>query len=371
MQRLHVFWQGINSEGQPCEGILIEAGGLEQIHQQLHHQGFFQLQINPVEPTQLQKSLSVAWLAEMTGQWKQLADSGLPLKDCLRFLIRSQSDPTNKFRLHNALRHLESGNSLQESFQIAQGFPDLFTRLLAVAENSDQLPTILRALQQLYVLQEQERQERWQLLRYPLTIAGFALAIFLATTILLVPLFRRLYLAQGDELFWLSASLLQLSDSLRLQPLPWLASLLTVALITISVHRKISISQILNWLPWLGRLQQTVQIQLYSQALALMTKVELPLLEALELASPLLPKNLLSRQLRIQQSLLQGRKLYQAYQEASFLNPEQLRLLDLGESSEQIAYAFQRIADHQLQQIQRDRQRLQAFLQPFFMVLVR
>ena len=243
MQRLHIFWQGINSEEQPCEGILIEAGGLEQIHQQLHHQGFFQLQINPVEPAQLQKPLSVAWLAEMTDQWKQLADSGLPLKDCLRFLIRSQSDPTNKFRLHNALRHLESGNSLQESFQIAQGFPDLFTRLLAVAENSDQLPTVLRALQQLYVLQEQERQERWQLLRYPLTIAGFALAIFLATTILLVPLFRRLYLAQGDELFWLSASLLQLSDSLRLQPLPWLASLLTVALITISVHRKISISQ--------------------------------------------------------------------------------------------------------------------------------
>ena len=27
MQALQVFWQGINSEGQPCEGILIEAGG--------------------------------------------------------------------------------------------------------------------------------------------------------------------------------------------------------------------------------------------------------------------------------------------------------------------------------------------------------
>ena len=161
MQALQVFWQGINSEGQPCEGILIEAVGLEQIRQQLHHQGFFQLQINTVEPAQLQKHLRVAWLAEMTGKWKQLADSGLPLKDCLRFLIRSQSDPTNKFRLHNALRHLESGNSLQDSFQIAQGFPDLFTRLLAIAENSDQLPNILRALQQLYVLQEQERQERW------------------------------------------------------------------------------------------------------------------------------------------------------------------------------------------------------------------
>jgi hypothetical protein len=41
LQALQVFWQGINSEGQPCEGILIEAGGLEQIRQQLHHQGFF------------------------------------------------------------------------------------------------------------------------------------------------------------------------------------------------------------------------------------------------------------------------------------------------------------------------------------------
>ena len=51
MQALQVFWQGINSEGQPCEGILIEAGGLEQIRQQLHHQVFFQLQINTVSPT--------------------------------------------------------------------------------------------------------------------------------------------------------------------------------------------------------------------------------------------------------------------------------------------------------------------------------
>ena len=101
-----------------------------------------------------------------------------------------------------------------------------------------------------------------------------------------------------------------------------------------------------------------------------MTKVELTLLEALELASPLLSKSLLKRQLRIQQSLLQGRKLYQAYQEASFLAPKQLRLLNLGESSKQIAYAFQRIANHQLQQIQRDHLRLQAFLQPFLMVLV-
>ena len=85
----------------------------------------------------------------MTGQWKKFANSGLPIKDCLHFLISSQSDRTNKFRLHSVLLHLESGNSLKESFQFAQGFPDLLARLLAVAENSDQLPTILRALQQL------------------------------------------------------------------------------------------------------------------------------------------------------------------------------------------------------------------------------
>ena len=60
MQAVQGFWQGINSEGQPCEGILIEAGSLEQIRKQLHHQGFFQLQINTVEPAQLQRPLRVA-----------------------------------------------------------------------------------------------------------------------------------------------------------------------------------------------------------------------------------------------------------------------------------------------------------------------
>ena len=68
MQELQVFWQEINSEGQPCEGILNKAGDLEQIRQQLHHRGFFQLRINTVEPAQLQKPFKVAWLAEMTGQ---------------------------------------------------------------------------------------------------------------------------------------------------------------------------------------------------------------------------------------------------------------------------------------------------------------
>jgi type II secretory pathway component PulF len=82
-----------------------------------------------------------------------------------------------------------------------------------------------------------------------------------------------------------------------------------------------------------------------------MTKVELTLLKALELPSPFLPKNLLTRHLKIQHSLLQDRKLYQAFQEASFLTPKQLQLLDLGEYSKHIAYAFQRIANHQLQQI--------------------
>ena len=67
MQKLRVFWQGINREGQPCEGVLIEAGGLEHIRQQLYHHGFFQLQFNTVEPAQLQKQLRVAWLADMTG----------------------------------------------------------------------------------------------------------------------------------------------------------------------------------------------------------------------------------------------------------------------------------------------------------------
>ena len=70
----------------------------------------------------------------MTGQWKQFANSGLPFKNCLHFLISSQSDQTNKFRLHSALLHLESGNALKKSFEFAQSFPDLLARLLAVAE---------------------------------------------------------------------------------------------------------------------------------------------------------------------------------------------------------------------------------------------
>jgi len=55
MQRLYSLLKEINSEGNPYEGILIEAFGLEQINQQLHHHGFLKLQINSVEPYQIQE----------------------------------------------------------------------------------------------------------------------------------------------------------------------------------------------------------------------------------------------------------------------------------------------------------------------------
>ena len=63
MQALQVFWQGINSEGLPCEGILIEAGGLEQIRQQLHHQEFFNCKSIPLSQPNYRNLLEyLGWL---------------------------------------------------------------------------------------------------------------------------------------------------------------------------------------------------------------------------------------------------------------------------------------------------------------------
>ena len=370
MSAVHVYWQGIDSAGRPAEGILQQEGSREKLRQQLHAQGKFQLQLWTINPHQLQRPLSAAWLLQVIQEWHQLAQSGMPLRKCLRFLIQAQSHPVHKYRLYRALQALEEGRSLEWAFRHAQGFPELFLRLLVVAENSDQLPLILQALLQLYQAEEHERRLRWKILRYPLTVLGFALLIFFATVLLLIPLFRRLYLSQGEDLFWLSGWLLHLSDSLRLQPLPWLlgslGSLLLLALLAPQIHWSHWTQRLPGW----GSLQRTLQLQLYAQALALMTQVNLPLLEALQLAESLLPDSQQVRHQRVQHSLLQGQSVFQAYQDADFFRPEQLRLLGLGESSEQLGYAYRHIAAQLQEDVQRERHRLQALLQPLSMMVI-
>ena len=67
MQELQISGRGSIAKDSLAKGFSNETGDLEQIRQYLHHRGFFQLQINTVEPAQLQKPFKLAWLAEMTG----------------------------------------------------------------------------------------------------------------------------------------------------------------------------------------------------------------------------------------------------------------------------------------------------------------
>jgi type II secretory pathway component PulF len=366
---MHVYWQSVTQSGAPSEGAFVFQGNLKALQQHLYSQGHFQLQIQVIPTRDLHRLATDEWLQNFVTQWSQLSSSGLNLIECFRFLIRDQSRPFHKFVLCDVLQQLQQGKSLQAAFGAHVYFPPLFTRLLAVAENSDQLPEVLRALQQLYQQRVKARQERLKLLRYPLTIAGFASFIFLGCVIFLIPLFRNIYQTQGDQLFWLSRGLLIMSDSLRVNALYWLLGGGALMLsLWVTRHRWSAFPW--HWLPILGNLHHSTQVLLYAHAMRLMTKVQLPLQEALKLTEPLFTGPLHESCATVRDALLQGDSIFVAYRRSKIFEDDLLRLIALGESSEQISYAFGRIAEHQTERLEQERNRLNALVEPLTMALI-
>ena len=58
-----------------------------------------------------------------------------------------------------------------------------------------------------YQFQQSIIREQKRLLNYPLVVFSIFLVLSLGSVIFMVPMFKRMYVGLGDELFWLSAYL--------------------------------------------------------------------------------------------------------------------------------------------------------------------
>ena len=365
----HYYWEGTDTNGVQHEGAL-DSETLSAANENLLSCGFFRLRFWKIERSRLHKVLNNNEVTEFLLQLHRLLKSGVELDDALGFAVHEQKNRVLSFLLCRIREDLRNGLSLSSALQRYRAFPKLVGKMIEVAESSGRLPEVLGMLLEFYQFQQSIIQEQKRLLNYPLVVFSIFIVLSLGSIIFMVPLFKRMYIGLGDELFWLTRVLLNLSDSLRIHPESWIIGTLICGTLLVAIYRTLGFSWLLNLIPGGKRLRVSVRMLFYSRGMEIMLSTGVHLQEALTLAEEMLPGLLSKRIAPVRKAVDAGKSLREAYSMVPLFSPMFVKMIALGESSGHLSSSFARIGRQNQESLKKIMAWANTLIEPVLMILI-
>jgi type IV pilus assembly protein PilC len=365
----HFYWEGSDKHGNPHEGAL-ESPNQTEAREHLQQEGFFRVRFWKIQQSSLNKVLSNSEVTEFLLQLHRLLKSGVELDDAFSFAIQEQKDRVLCFLLCRARHDLRSGLSLNAALQRYQAFPSILGKMIEVAESSGKLTDVMGMLLEFYQFQETIIQEQKRLLNYPLVIFFIFISLSLGSIVFIVPMFKRMYVGLGEDLFWMTRLLMDLSDSLRFNPTGWILGTLLFTAIIYAVYRTMGWHWLLNLIPGGRHLQEKVRLLFYSRGMEIMLSTGVHLQEALVLAEEMLPRLLRRRISPVREAVDSGIPLHEAYAMVTFFSPMFVKLVALGESSGHLPSSFARIGMQNQESLKKILSWINTLIEPVLMIVI-
>jgi len=363
------YWEGTDKQGSLHEGAL-ESHSREAAKEHLLQEGYYRVRFWKIESSRLHRVLNNNEVTEFLLQLHRLLKSGVELDDALGFAVHEQKDPVLSFLLCRIREDLRNGLSLSSALQRYRAFPKLVGKMIEVAESSGRLPEVLGMLLEFYQFQQSIIREQIRLLNYPLVVFSIFIVLSLGSVIFMVPMFKRMYAGLGDELFWLTRMLVNLSDSLRFHPESWILGTILSGILVVFIYRTLGWFWLLNLIPGGKRLQESVRMLFYSRGMEIMLSTGVHLQEALALAEEMLPKLLRKRIAPVREAVDSGKSLRDAYSMVPFFSPMFVKMIALGESSGHLPSSYARIGMQNQESLKKIMAWANTLIEPVLMILI-
>jgi general secretion pathway protein F len=356
----------LDSGGKEKKGVL-EGDTARQVRQQLRDQGWMPLDVQEASQREaksqrrtirMRRGVSATDLALITRQLATLVRSGLPLEESLR----AASQQTEKARLKSMLMAVRS--RVMEGHTLATGlgdfphvFPELYRTTVSAGEQSGHVDVVLERLAD-YTESRQQMQQKIQLaLFYPALLTLVAVVVVIALMTYVVPQVVQVFENIGQELPWLTQTLIAVSDFLRNNGI---AALLLLAAASVGIAwvlrqegPKRRFHRLLLRLPLIGRLVRGINAGRFARTFSIVTASGVPVLEGLRIAAQVM-SNLPMREAVDEATRLvrEGASIYAALDKSGYFPPMMVHLIASGESSGKLEEMLERAAVNQEREIE-------------------
>lgn len=359
------------------EGLTVDALDVEEARRQVERMGYRVLALKPkrawagVSLSRAQPFPLVLFSQELVA----LLGAGLSLMEALETLAEKERRPDLNRILQGILTRLREGQPLSVALQ---HFPMSFTPLyIATVRASERTGDLGEALTRFVAYQSQMDRVRKKLVNasiYPLVLLATGGLVMAFLLFYVVPKFSRVYEDVRGNLPFLSQLLLQWGKLLEAHGSEILmGGALAIAGSVYGITRPAVKGWIVDrlWLvPSLGNRLRVYELARFYRTLGMLLRGGIPIVQALGMASGLLPPMLRSQLSLATGDIREGKSMSHAMERHDLTTPVALRMLRVGERSGQMGEMMERIAAFYDEEIARWVEWLSRLIEPVLMAVI-
>ena len=371
----------LDAAGKQQKGVL-EGDSARQIRQQLRDRALIPVQVEPVEQKQkhaqtgwLRKGLNAYDLALITRQLSVLVAAAIPLEEAIR-AVGKQSE---KRHVQNLLMSVRSkvleGHSLAQALNQSGRFPDLYIATIAAGERSGHLDLILDQLAD-YTENRFAMQKKIQAaMIYPSILMLMSFVIVMGLMTYVVPDIVKTFDQSKDALPWITVTLMQASDLIRVSwPIMLLLSVIGVFLLlrflkTSAGHY--AFDRLILKLPLFGKLSRGINAARFASTLSILSKSGVPLVDALKIAAAVSNNWMIRDAVSLAaEKVTEGGNLANQLERCGYFPAMMVQMIKSGESSGELDRMLERASNMQDREVSTLIATLLALLEPLMLVLM-
>ncbi|MDA8382594.1 MAG: type II secretion system F family protein [Betaproteobacteria bacterium] len=278
-----------------------------------------------------------------------LLDAGLTLGEALETLTLSQADEMAAGPIERILDLLRQGQPFSSALA-AQGrlFPPLYCASVRSAERTGHLSQALSRYLAYRHQMERLKKDVVAASIYPLLLMGVGLLVIGFLLAYVVPRFATVYENAGRVPPASTRALLEIGGLLTRHGMLLFGLLFATAILLTAGFRRPEVRRILVrpfWrMPGIAEPLRVFVLARFYRSLAMLLEGGIPLVQAMETASPLLAGDLLDGEARTRRALEEGQPVSRAFAAGGLTTPVAERLLRVGERSGQLGAMMESIA---------------------------
>ncbi|MDV2991686.1 MAG: Type II secretion system protein F [Chroococcidiopsis sp. SAG 2025] len=355
----------------------------------LRSKGLFIQELKQAEEFKLSGNLSLAPLqaalakvsvkdkAVFSRQFAALINAGVAIVRSLGVMAEQCTNPKLKGALIDISSDVQQGMNLSEAMRKHPGcFDYMYVSMVQAGEVGGVLDEVMNRLSKLLEDRARLQNQIKSALTYPVAVCLFAVAIFIAMTVFIIPIFANIFDQLGVELPALTKFMLWISATLR----SWKVLIpITAFIVGGFAYRQYyktrlgreTIDRISLNIPLFGDLIQKSAVALFSRTFGALTRSGVPILSALEIVRDTAGNQIIANAVdAARKEIQQGGMISLALQKERVFPVMAIQMISIGEETGELDSMLMKVADFYEDEVEQAVKALTSIIEPIMIVVL-
>jgi type IV pilus assembly protein PilC len=319
--------------------------------------------------------VSIKDKAVFSRQFSVMVNAGVAIVRCLGVLSDQCGNPKLKKALLAISAEVQQGVSLSESMvKHPECFDQLYVSMVEAGEAGGVLDEVLERISKLLEDMARLKNQIKSAMAYPVTVGIFALIVFLAMTIFLIPIFAGIFEDIGGELPMLTKIMVFLSGVLR----SWLI-LIPIGVVAGTVFLlkqyyktpmgRLQIDGFFLKMPLFGDLNEKSAVARFCRVFGTLTRSGVPVLQCLDIVCQTIGNQVLVNAVAgAKEEIQQGGVISLAIQRRNIFPALAIQMISIGEETGELDSMMMKVADFYEDEVEQAIKALTSVIEPIMMV---